>query len=637
MTPYLDGRPVPAPSRLRFLVFGLAVVLGAGVLGARLFAIQITNTSPYTALGVTERRVQEPLPSTRGLIYDRQGLLLATNVASYSVKLRPADVPESRRAEVIGKLARLVGRDPADIQIALDSNPGSRYDLVRLAQNIDPQVAGLIAESSADLPGVHVVVETRRDYTLGSLFSHVLGYTGPINSTELQKLKDSGYLADDLLGRAGLETTYESVLRGTYGIQTVERDAAGRDIQVLSTDQQPVAGSSLRLTIDAKVQEEATKALAWGMKAGRLKRGVIAVMNPQNGEILAMVSLPAYDDNAFSQGISNTDFEALLQDPNRPLVNHAISDQFPPGSTYKLVAGTGVLADHKITASTKIRTAGHLILGGIRFRDWNDRGFGLCNIYCGFGNSSDTFFYQAAAMLGIDRHAYWGHQYGFGSTTGIDLPAEASGVVPSNQWKLDTLGLPIYPGETYLAGIGQGYVAVTPLQLLNAYSALANGGTLYQPHVVGAVIGPDGTVTDVAPEVIGRVDAPAGVLKTMRHAARNVVVIRHTFNLINLPIVIAGKTGTAQFSAKAKNLPFHQWFVSFVPKNPWDTSSDPNGWKAVERTDSELAVVVLAYDSKTKGNAATEISKYFYQLHFGIKQDYRLFHLLKPRTPPRAN
>jgi len=175
----------------------------------------------------------------------------------------------------------------------------------------------------------------------------------------------------------------------------------------------------------------ATKAMEWGMKVAGLKRGVVIVMNPQNGEILALVSLPTYDDNAFSQGISNADYQALLNDPGRPLVNHGISDQYPAGSTYKLVAGTGVLADGKITATTKVRTAGYLTLGGIKFRDWNDRGFGMCDIMCGFAHSSDTFFYQAAAMLGIDRHAYWGHQYGFGSQTGIDLPAEASGIVPS--------------------------------------------------------------------------------------------------------------------------------------------------------------------------------------------------------------
>ncbi|HJP89670.1 MAG TPA: penicillin-binding protein 2 [Candidatus Limnocylindrales bacterium] len=632
MNPYLDGRPVPAPSRLRFLAFGLAVVLACAALSTRLFAIQVAGSTPYTAFGATTRTVQEPLPSTRGVIYDREGQPLVSNVASYSVKIRPADLPESKRAQVVQTLANLVGEDPADINIAIDSNPGSRYDSVRVAQDVDPQVAGFIAESATDLPGVEIVVETRRNYELGKLFAHVLGYTGPISGPELLKLKTDGYLPDDLLGRAGVESTYEDVLRGTYGTETVERDAAGRDIQVIRTDQPPVAGSSLRLTLDVKEQEYATKALQWGMKIAGLKRGVVIVGNPQTGEILAMVSLPSYDDNAFSEGISTADYQALLNDPGKPLVNHAISDQYPAGSTYKLVAGTGLLADGIITATTKIRTAGYLTLGGIKFRDWNDRGFGMCDIMCGFAHSSDTFFYQAAAMLGIDRHAYWGHQYGFGKRTGVDLPAEASGIVPSNQWKLDTLGLPIYPGETYLAGIGQGYVAVTPIQLLNAYSALANGGTLYEPHVVKQIISADGTVTDVQPTVIGHVDAPQSALRTMRKAGRNMVVVGHTYNLRDMPIVVAGKTGTAQFSAKAKNLPFHSWIAAFVPKDPWVSKDDPHGWKAVSRTDSDLAIVVLAYDSGTRGNAATEIAKYYLMLHFGIKHDYRRPDLLQRRS-----
>jgi penicillin-binding protein 2 len=631
VTAYLDGRPVPPPSRLRFLVLALSVVLAAGALSARLFTIQISGTTPYTALAAGTRTVQEATPATRGVIYDRNGRPLVSNTASYSVKIRPSDLPESRRTEVVSALAALVGMDPADINVAIDSNPGSRYDTVRVAQDVDPQVAGLISESSAQLPGVEVVVETRRDYELGPLVSQVLGYTGPISGDELTDLRDQGYQSDDLVGRAGVEATYEAQLRGQYGLQTVERDAAGRPIQVLRTDKAPVAGSSLQLTIDVHEQQLAEKAMRWGMKAAGLKRGVVIVMNPQTGEILALVSLPSYDDNLFSEGISASDYQKLLNDPQKPLVNHAVSDQYPPGSTYKLVAGTGVLADGKITDKTQIRTAGYLQIGGFKFRDWNGAGFGLCNIYCGFGHSSDTFFYQAAAMLGIDRHGYWGHQYGFGSPTQIDLPAEASGIVPTNRWKLDTLGLPIYPGEVYLAGIGQGYVAVTPIQLLNAYCALANGGTLYKPHVVGEVIGADGTVDKVEPEVLGKVAAPASTLRIMRRAGRNMVVIRHTYNLVDLPIVVAGKTGTAQFGTPDHRgvLPFHSWFAGFVPKDPWKKASDPNGWKAVERTDANLAVLVLAYDSGTQGNAATEIAKYYLQLHFNIKKDYRNAYLLK--------
>ena len=362
MNPYLDGRPVPAPSRLQFLVFGLAVVLAAGALSTRLFAIQIGGAMPYTALAATTRTVVEPLPSTRGVIFDRNGKPLVSNTASYSVKIRPADLPESRRAQVVSTLAALVGEDPASINVALDSNTGSSYDLVRVAQDVDPRVAGLIAESSDALPGVQVVVDTRRDYVLGPLLSQVLGYTAPISGPELSSLKDQGYLPDDLLGRTGVESEYESVLRGQYGLETVERDAAGRDIQVLRTDQPPVAGSSVKLSIDVHQQQLAQQALQWGMKTAGLKRGVVIVMNPQTGEILALVSLPTYDDNLFSQGISPSEYQALLNNPQKPLVDHAISDQYPPGSTYKLVAGTGVLADGKITASTKIRTAGSLSL-----------------------------------------------------------------------------------------------------------------------------------------------------------------------------------------------------------------------------------------------------------------------------------
>jgi penicillin-binding protein 2 len=627
---YLDQRPSLAPSRLRFLVFGLAVVLGAGVLTTRLFALQVGGSGNYTALAAATRTVSEALPSTRGLIYDRSGVPLVTNVASYSVKIRPADLPESRREEVLTTLGRLIGMDPTDINIAIDSNPGSRYDSIRVAQDVDPAIANFIAEARQELPGIEVVVETRRRYDHGPLFAHILGYLGPVGPDELPDLRLQGYEPDDLIGRAGVEAVYEDALRGHYGVQLVERDATGRRVQVLRTEEQAVAGSSLRLTIDLKEQEYAAKALRWGMSKAHLTRGVIIVMNPQNGEILAMVSLPSYDNNQFAEGISAADYQALLKDPDKPLVDHAISDQYPPGSTYKLVAGTGVLADGKITTDTLIRTAGYLTLGGARFRDWNGVGFGLCNIYCGFGHSSDTFFYQAAAMLGIDRLGYWAKQLGFGAPTGIDLPNEAGGIVPTNKWKLDTFGLPIYPGEVYLAGIGQGYDAVTPLQLLNAYATLANGGTVYRPHVVSEVIRPDGLVQEIEPEVIGKVGAP-GALKTMRRAARTVVVSRHTYNLVDLPIVIAGKTGTAEFGTPGPSgyLPFHNWFVSFVPKDPWKRASDPYGYKAIQKGDSELAVIVFSYNAGTIGNSSTEIAKYFYQLHFGIKKDYRNAYLLK--------
>ena len=624
MTPYLDSRTAPIRSLTRFLAFGLVVILAVGGLSARLFYLQIIDGGRFSTLATRNRTILEEVPAPRGLIYDRSGRALVTNVPTFAVKLRPADLPQAMRQEVVDRLAALLDLDAAEINATIDSNPGSNFDLVRIKGDVDENTARLIAEASFELPGVQIAVEARRQYTYGTLFAQILGYTGPVSADQLPQLKPAGYLPDDLLGKTGLETEYETELRGTYGSQNVERDAAGRRTQVLQTVSEAVPGDSLNLTIDTKEQKYAETALKWAMSEIGLKRGVVIAMNPQTGEIVAMVSLPTYDDNLFAPGISNADYQSLVDNPDLPLLNHATQEHFPPGSTYKLVTGTGGLADHKITPSTQLQTKAFLTLGSTRFYDWNRRGFGACDIYCGFGHSSDTFFFQVAGMLGIDRLGYWAKQFGFGQKTGIDLPGEVSGIVPTNQWKQDTLGAPIFPGEIYQAGIGQGYDVVTPIQLINAYAALANGGTLYQPQIVHDIVAPDGTVVrPFKKEVIRKLDIPGSVLKTMRNAARNVVLVRHTYNLVDMPIKVAGKSGTAEFGTRDAEgrLPFHSWFVGFVPKDPYNGNFDNH--------DSQLIVLAFAYDSRTKGNAATEIVKYFLQLHFGIKKDYRLTDLLQ--------
>jgi penicillin-binding protein 2 len=514
--------------------------------------------------------------------------------------------------------------DPADINATIDGNPGSTFDLVRIAQDVDRVTAQLISEASFELPGVEVAVEARRKYTDGPLMAHLLGYTGPVSAEELPDLRDDGYLPDDLIGKMGLEAQYEKELRGTYGAQSVARDATGRRTQVLQTVSDQVPGASLTLTIDTRAQRNAQRALKWAMKEIGMTRGVVIAMNPQSGEILAMVSLPTYDNNLFARGISADAYEKLLKNKDKPLLNHAIQAHYAPGSTYKLVTGTGGLADREITASTRLMTKPYLTLGDTKFYEWNRRGWGLCDIYCGFGHSSDTFFYQVAGMLGIDRLGYWAHQYGFGAPTGVDLPGEVAGIVPTNAWKQEALGAEVFPGETYQAGIGQGYDAVTPLQLINAFAALANGGTLYQPQIVREIIGPDGEV--VRPferKILRKLDVKPSVLRTMRNAARETVLLRHTYNLVDLPIKIAGKSGTAEFGTPDSKgrLPYSSFFVGFTPKDPVHGSFD--------KADSRLVVMAFAHDSRTKGNAATEIVKYFFQLHYGIEKDYRLTELLE--------
>jgi penicillin-binding protein 2 len=624
VTTYLDGRPKPMRSLSRFVAFGLVVVLGATGLTARLFYLQIVDGGRIVALAARHRTVVEPIPSSRGLIYDRNGVPLVTNVATFAVKMRPGDLPTEQRQMVVSRLSSLLGISVAEINTAIDGHPGSTFDLVQIADDVSEGTARLISEEGDELPGVEVAVEAKRQYPQGPLLSQIVGYTGPISSSELVQRRALGYQPDDSIGKSGVEAQYEADLRGTYGAETVERDASGRRSQVVQTESEPQSGDSLTLTIDSGEQAKAQQALTWAMQEVGLKRGVVIVMNPQTGEVLALVSLPTYDNNIFARGISDQAYGELANDPEKPLTNHATQAHYPPGSTYKLVAGTGALADGKITPTTKVQTRAFLTLGKTRFYDWNRRGFGQCDIYCGFGHSSDTFFFQMAGELGIERLAHWADEYGFGAPTEIDLPGEVAGIVPSNEWKQDTLGERVFPGEVYQAGIGQGYDVVTPIQLINAYAALANGGTLYQPQIVRDVVGPNGEVVrPFEPRILHRMDVPAGVLKTMRNAARNTVLVRHTYNLVDLPIKVAGKSGTAEFGTRDSKgrLPFHSWFVGFVPKDPLNGSFD--------NPDSELVVLAFAYDSRTKGNVATEIVKYYLQLHFGIKKDYRLPDLLQ--------
>ena len=624
VTEYLDRRVEPARRLSRFLIFALAAILALSALTARLFYLQIANGVEFSALAEQNRTALQSVPAPRGLIFDRKGRPLVTNAAMYSVKVRAADIPEDRRDEVVERLAALLNTDVTEINTAIDTNPGSRFDLVRIAENVNESTAGIIAESRSELPGVEVAVEAVRQYPEGRLVSQILGYTGPISPEQYEDMREEGYLRDDWLGKAGVEATYETDLRGVYGIESVARNASGRRGDVLQTVRNVRPGSSLTLTIDIREQKLAERALKWAMKSVGMTRGVVIVMNPQTGEVLALVSLPTYDNNDFARGISNADYAKLLKNKDKPLTNHAVQAHYPPGSTYKIVTGTGVLAEKEITPSTRVMTRPFLTLGGTRFYEWNRRGWGACNIFCGFGHSSDTFFYQMAGKLGADRLAKYGREYGFGKPTGIDLPNEVRGIVPSNKWKQDALGAPMFGGEVYQSGIGQGYDVVTPIQMINAYAALANGGKLYQPQVVREVVGPDGEVVrPFKKKLIHKLDVPKSVLTTMRQAARTVVTIRHTYNLVDMPIRIAGKSGTAEFGIRDSKgrLPYSQWFIGFVPKDPRKGS--------FTKPTSELICLAFAYDSRTVGNVATEIVKYYYMLHYGIKKDYRNHGLLE--------
>jgi penicillin-binding protein 2 len=621
-----DGRVDLHRSLVRFIAFGLVAAVILTALGGRLFQLQVVNGEEYARRAAADRTVEIPLPAPRGLVFDRAGRPLAVNVPSWTVKARPADLPPSQARRILEEVAHATGGDAEAMRGRLEAFVGSPYDLVPIERGVGRDAALLLAEASERLPGIVVDVEPVRRYLddagepRGELLSAVLGYTGPIDRAELAELEPVGYLRDDVIGKAGIEASFEDELRGSYGMQRVQRDASGRLVKVIETVREPEPGTNLMLTIDAETQRLATQALTWGMDVADVSQGVIAVMNPQTGEILAMVSLPAYDNNKFAAGISVEDFNIYLSDPDRPLRNHAISDIYPPGSTYKLVTAIAALEEGVTTPGRLWPTYGCYQIPGAPegecLFDWNRQGFGELDMVDAFAVSSDTFFYQMAVHAGIDPLARWANELGFGERSGIRLPGEATGIIASTEWARQQGRPGVFTGEVAQAGIGQNVIAVTPLQLLNSYAAVANGGRLMEPMIVrGETDAAGELVRAYEPRVIRELAASDETLQTMRIGAREVITTGHAYNIrdLDLPGALSGKTGTAEFGELTEEgtLPFHSWFVAYLPS-------------AAGATDADLAVVAFNYSAVVPGNVSAEVVKYFLQLHYDLDQDLRL-------------
>jgi penicillin-binding protein 2 len=623
----LEAVPGIRPSRARFVAASVAAILLFGLLAGRLFQLQIVEGTRYAAQAVAARTIEVSIPSPRGLIFDRDGRPIAVNAPAWTLYARPADLPkgEAARADVLERAAALSGIEVSILKQRLVAFNGSAYDLVPLGTDLNRDAALLIAEQKDALPGITVGAEARRQYLDetgaldGELLAHVVGYTGPVSQNELKNLSGEGYLRDDVIGRDGVEASYEKELRGTYGSELWERDASGRPVKVLERTQDPIAGKNLMLTIDARLQRIATDTLKWGLKAAGVAQGVTIVMNPQTGEILAMVSLPTYDNDKFAAGISAADYAAYLADPTHPLRNHAIADIYPPGSTFKLVTGLGALEEGVTTLTKLWPTYGcyqipHAPAGQCLF-DWNHRGFGPLSIVNAYAKSSDTFFYQMAVGLGVERLGKWALELGFGQKSGIRLPTEAAGTVISKAWAQAQGRADVFTGELAMAGIGQNAIAVTPLQLLDAYAAVANGGHLMRPMIVrGETDAAGNLVHAYAPEVIRELAASATDLHTMRIGARDVITTGHAtnINLLRVPGALSGKTGTAEFGTPTSQgvLPFHSWFVAYLPSK-------------AGATDANLAIVTFTYSAVVRGNVSLEVDKYFLQQYFHLDQDLR--------------
>jgi penicillin-binding protein 2 len=585
----------------RFIALGLSILVVFTGLTARLYDLQITNGARYRSLSEQNRVLRLPVAAERGNITDRNGYVLARNIPGFAVTVLPIDLPRAKQAGLTASLGAVLGRDPAELDKIIDQqrtrNP---YEPVKVsAKPVSRDIALVLSERQELFPSVRIEAESIRSYVDATLYSPVMGYVGAITEDELNDLKDQGYLPTDIIGRTGLELQYESYLRGQYGWREIERDAAQREIKTLAYSA-PTTGNTVELTIDDRLQKLLDGELRKGVEEDKFTQAVGVAMNPQNGEVLAMVSIPGYDNNWFVQGITPQQMAQLNADDRHPLVNKAVGDIYPPGSTFKMVTALSALTAGTATRSTVVNVSSTVMtVSGFNFYDW--RAHGPLNLVDGYAHSSDIYFYTLAGggpmgpgvtPVGPDNIYKYGSMLGFGARTGIDLPGEAKGIMPSPAWKLATFDEEWTIGNTYHEAIGQGYDAVTPMQLLNAYAAVANGGTLYTPHLLKDVRDVRGNVIYTqAPKVTRKLDMKPEDLATIREGARKVVTSGHA-PMPGAKLPIAGKTGTAEFgesngkdSAGRNKLGFHNWFVSFLPQQD---NTDPT---------AQIAMVIFTYDS----------------------------------------
>ena len=568
--------------QLRIGIAGVAVVIAFLMLAARFVYLQVVQHDIYRAKAEDNRISIVPVPPNRGLIVDRNGLVLARNYSGYTLEIFPR---RTRSVEgTIDELAELIEITPRDRRlfrklVAETRNAESLPIRTRLS---DEEVAKFAANRYR-FEGVEIKGRLFRQYPYGEVASHALGYMGRIDQADQARLEEDGvdanYRGTDYIGKAGVEASYQHELHGTTGFERVEIDAAGRSkLPPLSrTPSQP--GNNVALTLDMTLQQVAENAFGE-------RRGALVAIEPESGGVLAFVSKPGFDPNLFVDGIDPQNWAELNNSIDKPLNNRAIAGMYPPGSTFKPFMALAALELGKRTPRSTIHDPGYFDFGGRRFRDSRPGGNGVVDLYKSIVMSSDTYYYQVANDLGIDAIAGFMKHFGFGERTGIDLQGEASGVLPSPEWKMKRFKRPEqqkwYAGETISIGIGQGYNAYTPIQLAQAMATLADGGAMYRPHLIAYVDDPrTGERRPVEPELVHRVPVRRDHLEFVKRALAGVnkegTAAR---SFANAPYTSGGKTGTAQLigikqnekyeeSKVSERLRDHSLFIAFAPlENP---------------------------------------------------------------------
>ncbi|HML31249.1 penicillin-binding protein 2 [Sporomusa sphaeroides] len=587
----------------RLEIFGIIIIFIFVALVSRLGYLQMAQGQYYGQLADGNRIRLIPIMAPRGVFYDRNGVMLVSNRPGFTISLLPINGPVPD--EVIGKLAVILNLNAEEIKEKLSQKTGS-FEPIRVKTDVGPEIVTKIEERRSELPGVVIEIQPLRNYINNELAAHIFGYVGEINETELESGKAQGYKARDIVGKFGLERVYDKEIRGTDGGNQVEVDANGRPVQVIGK-KDPIPGNNLVLTIDQRIQKAAEAAIDEQLiylqtKAGytNAKAAAAVVLNPKTGEVLAMVSRPTFNPNAFNGGISSKDWKLLNENPHHPMDNKAIAGVYPPGSTFKIITGAAALELGKVTPEEKILDTGtHWIipkgnamgeaLGWINFRE-------------ALSKSDNVYFYEMGNRLGIDNLEKFARMFGLGAYTGINLPGESDGLVANRRYKEKVYGEDWYLSETFDAAIGQGFQLATPLQMAVVIGQVANDGQRYKPQLVSRITGPNGEVLKTfEPEKTGQVTLAESNWTLIQESLREVALEGGTAATAfgDFPVAIAGKTGTSENSHGSD----HGWFVGYGPYE-----------------DPRVAVAIIVEQGGFGSSSAVPIAKKIMEAAFNINQ-----------------
>jgi len=605
----------------RFRLLLLIVVCALSVLVVRMWHLQVIKGSELFQRSESNSLRNRTIRAVRGVILDRNRTVLVDNQAAFDILFHPQRAGNVR--DVTHRFAALCRERslpyPEEI---LEIRKTRSVEPLRIERNISREKLALVEAHALELPGMVSDVVPVRQYLQEEKMAHLIGYMGEISPEDLER-DGMRYASGDMVGKFGVERYLDSPLRGTNGAENVVVNVVGKEVRILGRIS-PIAGHNVILNVDSVLQEA-----AWNALEG--KPGAVVALDPRDGAVLALVSSPSFDPNLFRGGISARDWKRLSQDPAHPLENRAISGQYPPGSTYKLVVAAAALEEGLITPDTAFHCNGSFTLGNRTFRCWQKHGHGSVSLHRAIVSSCDVYFYNLGKLLGVDKIAQYARAFGFGEITGIDLPREKGGTIPTRDWKLARFKTPWQPGETISIAIGQGYNTATPLQLALAYGALANGGTVWRPRVVRQIESIDGKVVQAFPP------EKKSVLPI---SEKNRLLLRDAlWGVVNEPggtggalrrkeADVAGKTGTAQVvgyasDGKAKSYSGrfrdHALFVCFAPhENP------------------EIVVAVIAENAGHGGSAAAPVARRVIDAYFEQKNQPGKEQTARPDTPPRV-